>query len=204
MDSASMRSILLDTVDSTNEQAKRGIRSGEITEPCYILARQQTAGKGSRGRSWSSPRDAGIYLSVVDFYPDDARIDVTNLTRAAAVAGVESLRTDALAVTIKPPNDLMVRGGKLGGILVETVVRPDLPLALVTGIGINVQNTPREVDHRDSPITSMEEILCAEDFSALDLDQLVARLVFEIFRQSREVFNGDADRVCSVWNANLA
>lgn len=199
-----MQAILLDTVDSTNEEAKRRIRSGDITEACYILARQQSAGKGSRGRSWSSPRDAGIYLSVVDFYPGDAPFDVTDLTRSAAVAGVESLRTDALPVSIKPPNDLMVNGRKLGGILVETVVRTGLPLAFVTGIGVNVRNAPRDVDHRDTPITSIEDVLSPEGFCDLDTEQLVARLIFEICRRNREVLHGDAERVRSVWNSNLA
>ena len=62
-----MQSFHFDTVDSTNEAAKRMIRSGELRQPAYLLALEQTAGRGSRGRRWASPKDAGIYLSVVEF-----------------------------------------------------------------------------------------------------------------------------------------
>ena len=58
-----------DSVDSTNEAAKRLIHDHRIHSPAYVVAREQTAGRGQRGRLWLSPRDAGVYLTVVDF-PD--------------------------------------------------------------------------------------------------------------------------------------
>lgn len=61
-----MQLFRFDSVDSTNELAKRMIREGRIRESCCVVAREQTAGRGSRGRSWVSPRDAGIYLTIVD------------------------------------------------------------------------------------------------------------------------------------------
>ena len=199
-----MQPIHFDIVDSTNEEAKRQLRAGKVHEPCYILAREQTAGRGSRGRSWCSPRDAGIYLSVVDICPGALQFDVTDLTRAAGVAGADALRCAGISVTVKAPNDLMVADAKLGGILVETVAAAGKKWAIVTGIGVNIADCPRELGRDQSSVAAIESLLSAESFRQLDVEHLVANLVVEIRRRNREVLSGEADVVQSAWNAMLA
>src|SRR3990167_6325862 len=112
-----------DSVDSTNDVAKRLIADGQIHGRAYIVAREQTAGRGQRGRPWLSPRDAGIYLTTVDF-PNALPTPVTNLfTLGAGIACIEALRRcTGVDVYLKPINDLYVGHAKLGGILTEAVI----------------------------------------------------------------------------------
>ena len=147
-----MQAFALDTVDSTNEQAKRLIRGGELREAGYVLAREQTAGKGSRGRFWFSPKDAGIYLSVVEIPRQRHAISTTLFTLAAGVACAEALRrTACIDVRLKPINDLYIDGAKLGGILTETVIRDGSPEAIITGVGINVRRIDRPLSNPTAP-----------------------------------------------------
>ena len=61
-----MQLLRFDRVDSTNEEAKRLLSRHELNDGGFVIAREQTAGRGSHGRTWHSPRDAGIYLSLVE------------------------------------------------------------------------------------------------------------------------------------------
>src|SRR3990172_6777921 len=90
--SPTVRAFHFDSVNSTNEAAKRLIQDDQIHGRAYIVAREQTAGRGQRGRLWLSPRDAGVYLTVVDF-PDAMPTPATSLfTLGAGIACVEALR----------------------------------------------------------------------------------------------------------------
>jgi BirA family biotin operon repressor/biotin-[acetyl-CoA-carboxylase] ligase len=137
----------LDSVDSTNEEAKRLLLRGEVSSVAYVSAREQTAGRGSRGRTWVSPRDAGVYLSVIQRFDkglDPATISVEGFTLAAGVACAELLHeVFDVDVRLKPINDLYVGSAKLGGILVESIVEASLVRALVTGIGLNLRSADR-------------------------------------------------------------
>ncbi|MDX1577860.1 MAG: biotin--[acetyl-CoA-carboxylase] ligase [Gemmatimonadota bacterium] len=124
-------------VDSTNaaarELADEGAPSGTI-----VLAREQTAGRGRGEREWISPRDGGLYLSML-FRPGGP--PVTAL--AAIVAGMDVARELArpgedFRPRVKWPNDLMARDRKLGGILAEAGRDEEGGARLVVGVGINV------------------------------------------------------------------
>ena len=196
-----MQAFALDTVDSTNEEAKRLIRRGEVRESAYVLAREQTAGRGSRGRSWSSPRDAGIYLSVVELPGANAIAPTTTFTLAAGVACVEALRDIAGAfVTLKPINDLYIDGRKLGGILTETVVANEKVEAMITGVGINVRRANRELPAGAVEAVCLSDIMGPERFATLDLDELTAGLIAKIHRWNVTVFSGRAGEVRSAWD----
>ncbi len=195
-----MQSFHFDTVDSTNEAAKRLIHGGELRESAYLLAREQTAGRGSRGRSWASPKNAGIYLSVVEFPREPFTAPTTTFTLAAAVACVEALAESAgLTVRLKPVNDLFAEGGKLGGILTETIIGSGGLEALITGVGINVRRADRPVaDGAASPVC-IEELLPPERFAELDLDALVASLVTRLHAWNAVVLAGRAAQVEAAW-----
>jgi BirA family biotin operon repressor/biotin-[acetyl-CoA-carboxylase] ligase len=127
----------VDTVDSTNEELRRraaaGARAGTV-----VMARAQTAGRGRRGRSWHSPRDAGLYLSLL-LRPTGPVRSLTRWTLVGAVAAAEACREEArVAVTIDWPNDLLYRGRKLGGVLVELRTGGASASELILGIGLNV------------------------------------------------------------------
>ena len=127
-------------VDSTNiiayELAKNGMKEGAV-----ILADEQVKGKGRHGRHWSSPSVGGIYMSCI-LRPSIAPNEIPRITLLAAIAVAQAIRdVCSLEVTIKWPNDIMMDGRKLCGILTEMKAEQDSVDFVVLGIGINV-NTP--------------------------------------------------------------
>jgi biotin-[acetyl-CoA-carboxylase] ligase BirA-like protein len=146
MNDAAFGTLIYESLDSTNAEARRLLNSGRITTLTLIRARHQTAGRGTRGRRWISPPGAGLYLSIVHPFPEETGLSVpiTPLfTLAAGVACADALRElSGLSIQLKPVNDLYVEGGKLGGILTEGILEPHprgtACKGLITGIGINV------------------------------------------------------------------
>lgn len=124
-------------VDSTNRVA---MELGHADEPegAVVLAEEQAAGRGRAGRLWHSERTAGIYLALL-LRPKLAPVQAPLLTMIAGLsahAAVEAVT--GLAVDLKWPNDLMIRGKKAGGILTEMHAEPGLIRFVVVGIGLNV------------------------------------------------------------------
>lgn len=199
-----MQAFHYDTIDSTNEEARRLIHAGRIAGPAYVLAREQTAGKGSRGRKWVSPKDAGVYLSVVETPHAPTLADVTVLTLAAGVACAEALReTVDVCAELKPINDLYVDGRKLGGILTETIVQGDVLEAVIVGVGINIKPSEQRVLPEDGvgPI-SVFDLVAPHQRSTIDPDALVKSLVEKIRRWVGVVLAGGADEVREAWEAH--
>jgi BirA family biotin operon repressor/biotin-[acetyl-CoA-carboxylase] ligase len=125
-----------DTIDSTNLEAIRQAKTGAPEGLC-IVAREQTRGRGRLDRSWQSPRDAGLYVSLL-LRPGFEMNAWPLITLMAALAVSDALmKACGLQVDIKWPNDLCVDDRKLCGILAETV-DTNLGSAAVVGIGINL------------------------------------------------------------------
>jgi BirA family biotin operon repressor/biotin-[acetyl-CoA-carboxylase] ligase len=123
--------------DSTNRVGLDLGRAGE-PEGAVILAEEQTAGRGRAGRSWLSERAAGIHVTLL-LRPKLAPVQAPLLTMMAGLsahAAVEKMT--GLAVDLKWPNDLLIRGKKLGGILTEMHAEPTLVQFVIVGIGLNV------------------------------------------------------------------
>ncbi len=131
---------LLDAAASTNQVALARAMEPDA-DGLAILAEQQSAGRGRLGRSWSSPRGASVLCSVL-LIDDATDVEIQSLggrlTLAAAVGACEAIRRAVqVAPTIKWPNDLLARGRKLAGILVESRRLQENRFAWVVGIGIN-------------------------------------------------------------------
>ena len=125
-----------DSIDSTNLEAMRQARAGAAEGLC-IVAREQTQGRGRLDRSWQSPKDAGLYCSLV-LRPKLEMNAWPLITLMAALAVCDALlRACSLRADIKWPNDLCARERKLCGILAETVDTETGPAAIL-GIGINL------------------------------------------------------------------
>lgn len=125
-----------DSIDSTNLEAMRQAKSGAPEGLC-VVAREQTRGRGRLDRSWQSPKDAGLYFSIV-LRPQLEMSAWPLITLMAALAVSDALsKTCDLRADIKWPNDLCVRDRKLCGILAETVDTEVGPAAII-GIGINL------------------------------------------------------------------
>jgi len=110
--------------------------AGDIARPVLLAADEQTAGRGRRGRRWHSPASSGILFSLALPMRRPVR-ELGGLSIVAGLAAVRALRAlGATEVALRWPNDLLVRGAKLGGILVETRAQ-GAGSAAVVGIGIN-------------------------------------------------------------------
>jgi BirA family biotin operon repressor/biotin-[acetyl-CoA-carboxylase] ligase len=124
------------SIGSTNDRA-RALLDEPDGEGRAIVAEEQTAGRGRRGRTWLSPAGRNLMLSVA-VRPHVAAVDAWQLSAAAALAAREACVTIA-PVVLKWPNDLVsVDGEKVGGLLLETTIEGERVGAVVIGIGINV------------------------------------------------------------------
>jgi BirA family biotin operon repressor/biotin-[acetyl-CoA-carboxylase] ligase len=119
-------------IGSTNDRALE-LASTPGHAFAVVVADEQTAGRGRRGAHWHSPRGSGLWMSVV--LPGDRAASHGSLLVGLAVAEAIEGVAAGVRVGIKWPNDLMIRGGKVGGILCESA-----GAALVAGIGINLRS----------------------------------------------------------------
>ncbi|MBM3644692.1 MAG: biotin--[acetyl-CoA-carboxylase] ligase [Alphaproteobacteria bacterium] len=134
-----------DSVPSTNDYAA-DLAAGGAAEGTVVWARQQTGGRGRRGRTWASPV-GNLYCSTV-LRPACAPIRAAELGFVAALA-VADLVPEGRGVRVKWPNDVLVDGGKVAGILLETSVSGSgLVDHVVAGIGVNVAEAPSAADMR--------------------------------------------------------
>ncbi len=126
------------SVESTNAIARTLAEQG-CPGKSVIIAEEQLDGRGRRGRSWSSPPGKGLWFSIL-LRPDRiAPGEISPVTLVTAVALARTLKRETgLPVTIKWPNDLLIRERKICGILTEIKGEPDHIEYLIIGIGINV------------------------------------------------------------------
>ena len=132
--------------DSTNQVALELGHAGE-PEGAVIIAEEQTAGRGRAGHSWHSERAAGIYATIL-LRPRLAPVQAPLLTMMAGLSARAAVQSaTGLSVDLKWPNDLMISGKKLGGILTEMHAEPSQVRFVIVGIGINVnqQRFPAEL-----------------------------------------------------------
>lgn len=135
-----LKTIHYDAIDSTNSVAKRLIEAGKLDHDTVICADMQTGGRGRCGKSFFSPADTGIYMTVV--LKDMGRIEdqVTMTTRTAVAAARGINRVTGIYPDIKWVNDLYLNGRKIAGILCEAVndYEKGLLKYVVIGIGVNL------------------------------------------------------------------
>ncbi len=131
---------VLQSVDSTNTEATR--LAGELAGPTWVFAHEQTSARGRRGRGWTQPKGnfgASLFLPNLT---DPAAMSLRSFT--ASLALYDALRKVAgpeARLSLKWPNDVLLSGGKLAGILLES-----LPAGLVIGIGVNLAEAPKAAD----------------------------------------------------------
>ena len=129
--------VYYDEIDSTNNRAKK---AGDNKAPhgTLFVADMQVAGKGRRGRVWQSPAGSSIYMTIL-LYPEISPLKAPQLTLVMAIAVAEGIKeVTGLDTKIKWPNDIVVNGRKICGILTEMSTEIDYINHVVIGAGINV------------------------------------------------------------------
>lgn len=150
---------VFDTIDSTNEEAKRAAIHGAPGGSLYV-ADNQSKGKGRRGRNWISPKGKDIFFTLL-LRPDLAPADASMLTLLAALAGVRTAkRYTGEEFQIKWPNDIVKNGKKICGILTEMGLEMSEIDYVVIGIGWNLNRTEFEEDIADMASSVFLETGC--------------------------------------------
>lgn len=145
---------VLSSIDSTNAEALRRLEQGHAA-PFIILAEQQSAGRGRRGRSWMSPFAENLYYSLVLQVSGGMR-QLEGLSLVVGLALLQALRDAGMvSVGLKWPNDVLADGRKIAGILLELSGDPADVCHVVIGIGVNVNMTAAGGERIDQPWTSM-------------------------------------------------
>lgn len=168
---------ILQSVDSTNAEALR--RLGARQEPPFVvLAERQTAGRGRRGRNWVSPFAENLYYSLM-LRIDGGMRQVEGLSLVVGLALLNAIRAAGVTgVGLKWPNDLLVDGRKIAGILLELSGDPEDICHVVIGIGVNVNMRAADNIVIDQPWTSM----CAGLGGLVDRNELVCELNRQLCR----------------------
>lgn len=137
-----------DQIDTTQRIAHE-LAQQHVPEGTLVMSEEQTAGRGQLGRNWYNPKHVNIAASVI-LRPELPIRDASKLTLMAASAFAKALNARDLDVTIKWPNDLLLNGKKIGGILTEMQTEGDRIQAVILGFGMNVngEEIPTELAHR--------------------------------------------------------
>ena len=192
-------------VDSTMDEARRLLKSGQIEDTAFVVANCQTSGRGTRGKIWSSPEKAGIYLSLVHLPKEKKFLETTTLyTLACGVACVEAIKEITnIQTSLKPVNDIYANGKKLGGILVESELYKEGISSLITGVGINVNKTFHNLEKTEVLPVSLEELMGSYEFKKLENKKLIEKIVLKICFWYDLVFNGCENKIinaCDSYN----
>ena len=180
---------LSSTMDIARQQARQGAAEGTI-----IIAGEQTSGRGRVKRSWLTP-PGNIALSVV-LYPDVSSLPylimIASLAVVRSIGSVTGLKAD-----IKWPNDILIGGKKVCGILIENEISGDKTARAIIGIGVNVNLGDINITHTSVPATSLEK----EVQETVAKNDLISNLLVEMERMYLELPEGES--IYREWQAKL-
>ncbi len=191
---------LLEVVDSTNLEARRMVQSGYPLTGTAVIARQQTAGRGRLGRRWISAPDLGVYVSVLFAVTAEVPLfsDAALLAMAGTVAVCRLLEEAGLSeVAIKRPNDVLARGRKIAGLLVEVPPSPKSSRYQILGVGINVSHPPgfwAQGDWKVPPVSLKELGISVPPM------EVACAFLNQMDRMIREAEGGSARLVEAAWS----
>ena len=180
-------------VTSTNRIAHQIASQFEGTHGTVVVAESQTGGKGRMGRRWFSPR-GGLWFSLI-LQPTISPSNVHRLTHIAGIAVAKTIQRYGINARIKWPNDVLIRGKKVCGILTEVNTKPDSVVNVVIGIGINaninISTLPDEL--QNGAISLMEEL-----GERIDRTHLFRETLLELEETYRR-FEKDAPHIMDEW-----
>lgn len=141
------------TIDSTNTWGKQHAHELPHDKITLVTADAQTAGRGRFKRRWESSPKQNILASFC-FFIEKHRTDIGNIPQVLALSAAKTLKEMGFAPELKWPNDVLLSGKKVAGILAETTPLSDF-LCMVAGIGLNVNMPKEELEKIDRPATSL-------------------------------------------------
>ncbi len=151
------------SIDSTNKYLKKIAINN--SEGVVVIADEQTSGRGRLQRNWYSPADGGLWFSIL-LQPTIAPQYTPLLTATASLALFDLLKSKNIPVEIKWPNDIMVMGKKLAGILAESKMQANEFAYVVLGIGLNIKQTvfPPEIENIAISLEQLNNENCEREY----------------------------------------
>lgn len=156
-----MKIIRIEQTTSTMDYVRKFIKKGKNL---LVVAKSQTCGRGTKNREFSS-NNGGIYLSRLEFYDNLLAKNSFSIIRSVSVAVVKTLLAFNVKAQIKWPNDILVNGKKICGILTENQLDGEKVCYSIVGIGLNVEN--QIPTHLEDVAISMKQILGSVNFEAV-------------------------------------
>ena len=182
-------------IDSTNNYAKK-IASEGCAHGTVVVADRQTMGRGRIGRQWQSDSADGLWFSIVvrpELEPENIQV----ITLATSVAVVEAIKeTQGIICGIKWPNDIILDGRKLGGILTELSAEPGHVNYVVVGIGINVN---QDLEHFDYEIRQKAVSLKMYDNKPVQRSKLLGSILTSFEKLYKSVLLGKNKDIIDKW-----
>lgn len=190
--------LVFQETESTNAVVERMALNG-AREGLVVFAESQTKGRGRMGRKWVSPRGKGLWFSVL-VRPQFPPAAVTRLTILTAVAVAKAVRdTTRLDARIKWPNDILVNGKKIAGILTEMLSEADTIRHAIIGIGLDVRCSPSDFPPEVRPVASSLEHEANAKFSRPEIAARILSLMELYYAKAHSRF----DEIVDEW-ANLS
>lgn len=189
---------ILSTIESTQNEAHKWAESG-AGEGALVIAEEQTAGRGRRGRPWYSPPGKGIWMSMVmkPLIPLQFTPHLTLLTAVAVCRAIKKIAP--VQVGIKWPNDLLIEERKVCGILLESVAEDERLVSVIAGIGIDVN-----IDASDYPESLLDIATSLKRELGQEVDR--ATVIAEIMNEWEQLYKLYEEQgfgpIRTLWEAN--
>lgn len=173
---------ILKTIDSTNTEASRLLNDGQAW-PVVVASSQQTAGRGRRGRAWSSASTSNLYLSVgfKSAWPNQ-KLQLFTLWLGLKLCDYLRQATQ-LPLQMKWPNDILCAHKKIAGMLTEASIKGDYTQQLVFGLGLNINSTAEEIPEALREKASSLYQLSGKEWNIHELTAACIRVVLEAYDQ---------------------
>ena len=173
--------IQLEEVDSTNSYGKKHI--DEFEDKTAIITKKQTSGRGRLNRSWVDLGEGNLFLSII-LKPSETFNEIyPNLTQYLSVTLCKVIESYGIQTQIKWPNDVLIDGKKIAGILSETVMQGQKLKGIVLGVGVNLNSNQEKIDAIPNKIATSLNI---ETQKAIDLKEFLTEFFehYDEFLQS--------------------
>lgn len=182
---------------STNDVVEKLARDG-VKEGVVVFAESQTKGRGRLGRKWVSPAKKGLWFSVL-LRPPIRPVEATQLTVAAATALAHAIQKQTnLSPDIKWPNDLLLRGRKVAGILTELSAEVDRVKHIILGIGLDVNQSASDFPADVRKLATSLKLECGQP---IDRAELAAEILQELERDYARICEGGFAALADEWES---
>ncbi|WMJ80107.1 biotin--[acetyl-CoA-carboxylase] ligase [Clostridium sp. MB40-C1] len=173
--------VYLESVDSTNNEAKK-LANKDVVEGTVVIAEEQIMGKGRLGRNFISPKYKGIWMSII-LTPDINPMNVPKITQVAAASVIMGLKKNGIKAFVKWPNDIVINGKKICGILTEMSGEINKVNYVIVGIGINVNVEEDEFTEEIRDIASSLKIQSGKTINRKEVVSSVLNYFEELYEE---------------------